>query len=64
MKMQEYWSENPPVHLLVKAFMGIKSKPSIKNTEAQKENEQNIDNMMLGIPQDLDNSNRIKVRMI
>ena len=26
MSIRDYWGENPPLHLLVKAYMGIKSK--------------------------------------
>ena len=30
----DYWAENPPLHLLVKAFMGIKDAPEEKPLSA------------------------------
>jgi hypothetical protein len=58
--MNEYFADNPPLHLLVKGFMGFenKKKKKIENTQ------ESIHELLKDIPHDVNKNKKIKVRMI
>lgn len=66
--MNEYWAENPPTHLLVKAFMGVKSKTSSNtnvNKESKEENDESLRALVTSMQANEKQSNNSRrVRMI
>lgn len=66
--MQDYWMDNPPVHLMIKGYLGIKDQPK-KDTNGKidnSDNETNIANLisMSQAPKDELNPGALKIRMI
>ena len=64
MAMNSYWEENPPIHLMIKAYMGLNNESKKLDS---KDNEKGLQEIMSSpnIPKDdNNNTNRPRVRMI